>query len=122
MRQNTKVVVASSGTDEEAQTFRDTRSAGNSPVKKPRPQSWTVEPWNGSPRKRSTRDSTGGRKRMTSSGPAPPLPGQQSNVAGLGMVAEDTQVDVTEPDNGERGRLFVKVIGVKDLGLPLPKS
>ncbi|KFY02897.1 hypothetical protein O988_01823 [Pseudogymnoascus sp. VKM F-3808] len=122
MRQNTKVVVASSGTDEEAQTFRDTRSAGNSPVKKPRPQSWTVEPWNGSPRKRSTRDSTGGRKRMTSSGPAPPLPGQQSNVAGLGMVAEDTQVDVTEPDNGERGRLFVKVIGVKDLGLPLPKN
>ena len=55
------------------------------------------------------------------SGPAPPLPGQQSNV-GLGMVAEDAQVDVNEPDNGERGRLFVKVIGVKDLGLPLPKS
>ncbi|OBT45789.1 hypothetical protein VE00_03876 [Pseudogymnoascus sp. WSF 3629] len=121
MRQNTKVVVASSGTDVEAQNFRDTRSAGNSPVKQPRPQSWTVEPWNGSPRKRSTRDSTGGRKRMPP-GPAPPLPGQQSNVAGLGMVAEDAQVDVSEPDNGERGRLFVKVIGVKDLGLPLPKN
>lgn len=120
MRQNTKVVVASSGTDVESQNFRDTRSAGNSPVKQARPQSWTVEPWNGSPRKRSTRDSTGGRKRMPS-GPAPPLPGQQSNV-GLGMVAEDAQVDVNEPDNGERGRLFVKVIGVKDLGLPLPKS
>lgn len=56
------------------------------------------------------------------SGPAPPLPGQQSNVAGLGMVAEDAQVEINEPDNGERGRLFVKVIGVKDLGLPLPKS
>lgn len=56
------------------------------------------------------------------SGPAPPLPGQQTNVAGLGMVAEDVHVDVNEPDNGERGRLFVKVIGVKDLGLPLPKS
>ncbi|KFY63006.1 hypothetical protein V496_04278 [Pseudogymnoascus sp. VKM F-4515 (FW-2607)] len=120
MRQNTKVVVASSGTDVESQNFRDTRSAGNSPVKQARPQSWTVEPWNGSPRKRSARDSTGGRKRMPS-GPAPPLPGQQSNV-GLGMVAEDAQVDVNEPDNGERGRLFVKVIGVKDLGLPLPKN
>lgn len=121
MRQNTKVVVASSGTDVESQNFRDTRSAGNSPIKQARPQSWTVEPWNGSPRKRSTRDSNGGRKRMPS-GPAPPLPGQQSNVAGLGMVAEDAQVDVNEPDNGERGRLFVKVIGVKDLGLSLPKS
>ena len=121
MRQNTKVVVASSGTDEESQNFRDTRSAGNSPVKQTRPQSWTVEPWNGSPRKRSTRDSVGARKRMPS-GPAPPLPGQQTNVAGLGMVAEDVHVDVNEPDNGERGRLFVKVIGVKDLGLPLPKS
>jgi hypothetical protein len=26
------------------------------------------------------------------------------------------------PDSGERGRLFVKVMGVKDLDLPLPRS
>jgi len=121
MRQNTKVVIASSDVDRAAQDFRGYRSAGNSPVKQ-RPQSWTVEPWNGSPRKRSVRDSIGAKKKFPT-GPAPPLPGQKSNVDGLGMVAEDeTQVDPNEGENGERGRLFVKVIGVKDLDLPLPKS
>jgi hypothetical protein len=33
------------------------------------------------------------------------------------MVPETAQEEA-----GERGRLFVKVIGVKDLDLPLPKS
>jgi hypothetical protein len=49
------------------------------------------------------------------------MPGQESAVAGgLGAVAEQ-EVDEFE-DGQERGRLFVKVVGVKDLDLPLPKS
>lgn len=114
MRQNTKVVVASSDID------KGTRSAGNSPVKKDRPQSWTVEPWNGQTRRASARSASGSRKRPVT-GPVPPLPGQESNVAGLGMVTEESG-STGQPDSGERGRLFVKVIGVKDLDLPLPKS
>ena len=114
MRQNTKVVVASSNND------KGTRSAGNSPVKKDRPQSWVVEPWNGQMRKSSVRGHSSPRK---TAGPVPPMPGHESNVTGLGIVTED--VATTEPateEGGERGRLFVKVIGVKDLDMPLPKS
>ena len=49
------------------------------------------------------------------------MPGQESAVAGgLGAVAEQ-EIDEFE-DGQERGRLFVKVVGVKDLDLPLPKS
>ena len=116
MRQNTKVVVASSDGD------KGVRSAGNSPVKKDRPQSWTVEPWNGQMRKNSVRDRVSPRKK-TPTGPVPPMPGHDSNVAGLGIMTEE--VPTMEPvleEGGERGRLFVKVIGVKDLDLPLPKS
>lgn len=113
MRQNTKVVVASSDVD------KGTRSAGNSPVKKERPQSWTVEPWNGSPRKSSVRSASGSRKKPPT-GPMPPMPGQESSVSGLGMVAEEA---AAAPEEGaEKGRLFVKVMGVKDLDLPLPKN
>jgi hypothetical protein len=113
MRQNTKVVVASSDVD------KGTRSAGNSPVKKERPQSWTVEPWNGSHRKSSVRTASGSRKKPPT-GPVPPMPGQESNVSGLGMVTEES---APVPEEGaEKGRLFVKVMGVKDLDLPLPKS
>jgi hypothetical protein len=115
MRQNTKLVVASSDVD------RGTRSAGNSPVKKERPQSWTVEPWNGQARKKSTRESTSPRKKMPS-GPVPPVPGHDSNVTGLDALAEEHTADPNMGEGGERGRLFVKVIGVKDLDLPLPKS
>jgi hypothetical protein len=114
MRQNTKVVVASSDVD------KGTRSAGNSPAKKDRPQSWTVEPWNGQIRKNSVRNRSSPRK---NAGPVPPMPGQESNVTGLGIVTEDAAI--SEPpaeEAGERGRLFVKVIGVKDLDMPLPKS
>jgi hypothetical protein len=51
------------------------------------------------------------------------MPGQDSNVTGLGIVTEENSVaDPVQEEGGERGRLFVKVIGVKDLDLPLPKS
>jgi hypothetical protein len=114
MRQNTKVVIASSDVD------KGVRSAGNSPVKKDRPQSWTVEPWNGQMRKNSVHDRANPRKK-TPTGPMPPMPGQESNVTGLGIVTEEAMEPAIE-EGGERGRLFVKVIGVKDLDLPLPKS
>ena len=38
---------------------------------------------------------------------------------GLGTVVEGQAIDVNEGDM-ERGRLFVKVVEVKDLDLPLP--
>jgi hypothetical protein len=114
MRQNTKLVTAS---DKDAEAARGTRSAGNSPVKKERPQSWTVEPWNGQVRKKSIR------KRTALAGPVPPLPGQESNAATLNpLVEEDFTAELATGESGERGRLFVKVVGVKDLDLPLPKG
>ncbi|KAK7733218.1 Bud site selection protein bud4 [Diaporthe eres] len=115
MRQNTKVVAASDKDNEDLRP--STRSAGNSPVKQTRPQSWTVEPWNGQIRKKSLR------KRHTSNGPVPPLPGQESNAAPMStLVEEDASTDISAEESGERGRVFVKVMGVKDLDLPMPKN
>ncbi|PBP26642.1 PH domain-containing protein [Diplocarpon rosae] len=120
MRQNTKLVVASSN-DQMVDDFHGTRSAGNSPVKSSRPQSWTVEPWNGQQRKNSTRDRTNPRKKAQT-GAMPPLPGQDSNITGLDTVSDEAMTKPAPPEGAERGRLFVKVIGVKDLDLPLPKN
>ena len=136
MRQNTKVIIASSASHESAEAVtehkdtqelaaRSTRSAGNSPRKLSHTQTWTAEPWNGKIRRKSIRKSGGIPSKAPASGPAPPLPGQQSNVAGaLGSVTEDEFVQDTEEigEDGERGRLFVKVMRVKDLDLPLPKG
>lgn len=115
MRQNTKVVTAS---DKDTEDLRPaSRSAGNSPIKQARPQSWTVEPWNGQVRKKSLR------KRPVTTGPVPPLPGRESNTATMNpVIEEEASDDVNGEDSGERGRLFVKVLGVKDLDLPIPKS
>ena len=131
MRQNTKVVVASSASHESAQDATDpldhqargTRSAGNSP-RKPSQQTWTTEPWNGKIRRKSVRLSGGSPQKKAFGGPVPPLPGQPSNVtAGLDSVAEDQLMSGEEFEDGaERGRLFVKVLRVKDLDLPLPKG
>ncbi|KAI1842297.1 hypothetical protein JX266_011465 [Neoarthrinium moseri] len=119
MRQNTKVVTANDKHSDE--NMRDgIRSAGNSPVKQTgRPRSWTVEPWNGKQRQRSIR----GRHGPSMSGPVPPLPGQESNAAALNTLAEEEpQPEAATEEAGERGRLFVKVMGVKDLDLPIPKN
>ncbi|KAK1462373.1 PH domain-containing protein [Colletotrichum melonis] len=114
MRQNTKVVTAS---DKESSDMWKTRSAGNSPVKTDRPQSWTVEPWNGRPRQKSIR------RRANTSGPVPPMPGQESNAQTLNPLAEeDLNPELATEESGERGRLFVKVLGVKDLDLPIPRT
>lgn len=135
MRQNTKVVVASnrqfSGDTKTAETLADhtraatarsARSAGNSP-RKSSVQTWTTEPWNGRTRRQSTRKSQINPEKGISLGPVPPLPGYEGNVSSAmdtvtenELPANDSQVD------RERGRLFVKVIGLKDLNLPLPKS
>ncbi|KAK5627838.1 hypothetical protein RRF57_003553 [Xylaria bambusicola] len=117
MRQNTKLVTAS---DKENEDFRTgTRSAGNSPVKPQlqRPQSWTVEPWNGK-QKRSLRKRHG----PSFTGPVPPLPGQETNATAMNSVPEEEAAEAATEDCGERGRLFVKVMGVKDLDLPLPRN
>ncbi|KAM0198778.1 hypothetical protein ACHAPI_003798 [Fusarium lateritium] len=116
MRQNTKVVTAS---DKASDEYRVARSAGNSPIKEDRPMSCIVEPWNGKPRQRSVRKRVGG-----SIGPVPPMPGQESNarVVSNAPVDEDLTLEMATPESGERGRLFVKVMGVKDLDLPLPRN
>jgi hypothetical protein len=138
MRQNTKVVVAKrnfsnesgigpmSPTLEQRPSSAGTRSAGNSPRKPSheRSKSWTTEPWNGKARRKSIR-SLSATKRAAASGPVPPLPGQESAVsAGLDTVVEDQAMtgEGDFEDGVERGRLFVKVVGVKELDLPLPQS
>ncbi|KAL9603917.1 MAG: hypothetical protein Q9219_000855 [cf. Caloplaca sp. 3 TL-2023] len=132
MRQNTKIVVASSASNEfaiegvEGQDVaaRGTRSAGSSPRKPSQTKTWTTEPWNGKVRRKSIRQSGGSPQKIMNSGPVPPLPGQQSNVASeLHSVAEDEVMLPEEIEDGaERGRLFVKVQRVKDLELPLPRE
>ena len=133
MRQNTKVVIASSASHDsstDANELRDsamrgTKSAGNSPRKSAQSQPWTTEPWNGKVRRKSLRLSAGSFQKKVTSGPTPPLPGQSSNVVnGPGSVPESGTVADSDLSNNirERGLLFVKVVRVKDLDLPLPKG
>ena len=133
MRQNTKMVVASSGSHDSAADRdeanpihpRGTRSAGNSPVKQSHAGTWTTEPWNGKMRRKSIRQSAGSPMKKPPSGPVPPLPGMPSNVTtSLDSVNETEQMqDIEEVDDGrERGRVFVKVVGIKELDLPLPRG
>ena len=137
MRQNTKVVVASERVSQDetrateqpevpAQPSFEANEVHASPRKTSQP-TWTAEPWNGKMRRNTIR--VGGEKSpsklRTLDGPVPPMPGQVSNVQdGLGAVAEDelAEEEAEEFEDGaERGRLFVKVIGVKDLQLPFPQ-
>lgn len=134
MRQNTKVIVASSASHESTTAesgepqdtaTRGTLSAGNSPRKPSQTKTWTTEPWNGRIRRKSIRQSGGIPSKSSVSGPVPPLPGQESSVsAPLDSVTEnDATLDAEEVgEDGERGRLFVKVVRVKDLDLPLPRG
>ncbi|KAJ5143231.1 uncharacterized protein N7515_002018 [Penicillium bovifimosum] len=133
MRQNTKVIIASSRTEDEplpslhesAETSRGTRSAGSSP-RKPSQQTWTTVPWNGSPRRSSIKPATGipKKKPVPGAGGVPPLPGQPSNVHEAPATIEETEPAISESfdDGEERGRLFVKVIGLKYCDLPLPRG
>ncbi|KAL1301623.1 hypothetical protein AAFC00_005848 [Neodothiora populina] len=134
-RHNTKVVIASNrnfsnesqmsqrpmsppqspGMESKPST-RGTRSAGNSPRKSSGGEKWlTAEPWNGKTRRKSTRRSSGRRSNI---GIASPVVAQEK---ALRTVDELTTTDEAD-ENTERGRLFVKVVGVKDLDLPLPRN
>lgn len=131
MRQNTKVIVASSHNEEDTATTpgqaaaeaRISRTPGNT-TRKPSQQTWTTVPWNSGRRRSSIRTASGVPKKKPVPGPVPPLPGQQSNVQDVTAAAEDTEPALNEAlDEGEeRGRLFVKVVGLKYLDLPLPKG
>jgi hypothetical protein len=129
MRQNTKVVIANNRNDEEPTTpgeqmqdQRGTRSAGSSP-RKPSQQTWTTEPWNGSMRRPSIKMAGGVPKKKPVSGAVPPLPGQESNVEAQASIDECEALARDNFDEGEeRGRLFVKVVGIKYLDLPLPRG
>ncbi|KXG54620.1 uncharacterized protein PGRI_077640 [Penicillium griseofulvum] len=133
MRQNTKVIIASSRNEEEAmpapeptaQDTRGTRSAGSSP-RKPSQQTWTTVPWNGSPRRPSLKPATGipKKKPVPGAGGVPPLPGQPSNVQEAPATIEENEPAISESfeDGEERGRLFVKVVGLKYCDLPLPRG
>jgi hypothetical protein len=129
MRQNTKVVVASNHVEEEVKSTEvRTEAAPVDPTpRKISQQTWVTEPWNGKSRRRSIR--TAGEaspKKKPVNSAAPPLPGQASNVQdGLGAVHEDEIAEDEAQDfdeNAERGRLFVKVVGVKELDLPLSRG
>ena len=140
MRQNTKVVVASSGsnttttsddtavTDQpvfDASVARGTRSANNSPVKKARHEisgAWQTHEWNGKMRRKSIRQSGGIPSEVAMSGGIPPLPGMASAVNEMDTLSETDESNPANQDGAERGRLFIRVVGVKDLTIPLPRS
>ena len=115
MRHSTRVIHASSRDFDEEPNLRNQSHK--------RTQSWQVEPWKGSGRRRSTRNSlgqTGAQQDRVAS----PIPGPTSPthlVPPSATAGVEAQKPPTPPENGERGRLFVKVIGVKDLTLPLPQ-
>jgi hypothetical protein len=127
MRQNTKVIVAKRTFSNETTDSNERPASADDVLGKPsqpsprkpshdRSKSWTTEPWNGKTRRKSLRSVD----KKAPSGPAPPLPGQPS---ALDLVPEDQSLAFEEAEEGvERGRLFVKVVGVKDLDLPLPQS
>ena len=139
MRQNTKIVVASERlSNEESRSpdlpavegdLNDTQALQANQVtpsrRKTSQPTWTAVPWNGKVRRKSIR--VGGEKavghRKAVGGPVPSLPGQASNAQeALDAVAEDEVGEEDEWEDGaERGRLFVKVVGVKDLQMPFPQ-
>ncbi|KAJ5752214.1 hypothetical protein N7520_009131 [Penicillium odoratum] len=131
MRQNTKVVIASNRNEEDSgladdstmQDPRGTRSAGSSP-RKPSQQTWTTEPWNGQPRKPSVKLAGGLPKKKPVAGPVPPLPGRQSIVQETPATIDENEPLGQEAyeDGEERGRIFVKVVGIKYMDLPLPRG
>ena len=146
MRQNTKVVVAS--TRNFSGDSNDTAKSGEAPMsptaearlkskgspkkdessRKPSAeQVLKTEPWNGKARRQSIRNASAMKQQRFRHEPAPPMPGQESAVMSGAIIDEDYAAGTAdlEEDVGEdveRGRLFVKVVGVKDLDLPMPKN
>ncbi|GKZ74017.1 Bud site selection protein bud4 [Aspergillus niger] len=126
MRHNTKVIIASSRNEDEAATGGDTPAAARAAptARKPSQQTWTTVPWNGQTRRASMRTSSGMVRKKPVSGPVPPLPGQPSSVQEAPATIEETEpaLNGALEEGEERGRLFVKVVGMKYLDLPLPRG
>jgi len=121
MRQNTRVIVASSENDENQPSTADNREAKPaSGARKTSQPTWTTVPWNGQMRRPSIKLAGSPAKKKAAEGAVPPLPGQPSAVQDA--IAEDDEPLDTFEEGEERGRLFVKVIGIKDLDLPLPRG
>ncbi|RKF74137.1 putative INT1 protein/putative bud site selection protein BUD4 [Golovinomyces cichoracearum] len=113
-RQNTKIVVATSDTGLHNK-YHDTGAVDDSLSRSNRAKSWTVEPWNGQRRKSSGQRSSA--RSQNSSSMTKKLESKRT-ASGMSKASIDTM-----PEEGvERGRLFVKVLGVKDLNLPLPRN
>lgn len=123
MRQNTKVIVATNRPEPPAPRTDgqpDARAPGQvsvSPRKASQP-TWTTEPWNPKGRRQSIKMTGAAARKKASAEVVPPMPGYESNVKD---VAPE-QIDEEYEDGQERGRVFVKVVGVKNLDLPLPRS
>jgi hypothetical protein len=135
MRQNTKVVVASSRPADEpaAPVAEGENDSGSAPCanqvevspRKASQPTWTTEPWNGKSRRQSIKVAGGVTRKKVAGESVPPLPGHESNVKDVGAAdQQESGVPAADEieDGQERGRLFVKVVGVKNLDLPLPRS
>nr|POE79671.1 bud site selection protein bud4 [Quercus suber] len=134
-RQSTKVVVASSrnfsGESDGTTKSNDSESKGaaltgvqTSPQKDSADQHLKTEPWNGHSRRKSLRNASAQKNAAYLREPAPPLPGQEGALHTVqeGHVTASASVDEPVLEGMERGRLFVKVVGVKDLDLPMPRT
>ncbi|KAL2802141.1 hypothetical protein BJX63DRAFT_441377 [Aspergillus granulosus] len=133
MRHNTKVIVASSCPEEEpVPTPTSGESSGEvkstkpaaSPQRKVSQQTWTTVPWNSGARRASIRTPSGAIRKKPVAGPVPPLPGQPSAAQEPPTPVEDIEptFNTAFEEGEERGRLFVKVVGLKYLDLPLPRG
>ncbi|KAL4910257.1 cell division protein anillin-domain-containing protein [Aspergillus multicolor] len=131
MRHNTKVIVASSRPEEEPMPTANGEPSGAqgtrpgaSPQRKVSQQTWTTVPWNSGARRASIRTPSGAIRKKPVSGPVPPLPGQPSIAQEPPTPVEEIEQNLNTAfeDGEERGRLFVKVVGLKYLDLPLPKG
>ena len=124
MRQNTKFIVATNRPEPPAPTSTgqpDGRAPGQvgvSPRKASQP-TWTTEPWNPKGRRQSIKMAGAVTRKKVGSEAVPPLPGQESNAK---EAAPEPYIQEEFEDGQERGRVFVKVVGVKNLDLPLPRS
>lgn len=115
-RQNTKIVVATSDNTLNDVFYTDDDSK-SSKLKQSRSQSWIVEPWVTSGRNSSDLNKLNASDRFSSAA-------NSKTVAQRRVISQGSRISdfSTLDDGSERGRLFVKVLGVKDLDLPLPKS
>ena len=100
---------------------RGTKSANSSPKKRPAEQHLHTEPWNGKTRRKSVRKASS-QQAAGHFAPAPPLPGKESALSVVNEDLTTASLDDDVPEGVERGRLFVKVVGVQGLDMPLPRN